>query len=176
MGRNRKPIGMIKAEGRSHMTKAQIAQREKAEQAWRTGWPVECTEEIKRDPVALAQFNRIMPYLTAMGVNDELFGNQIRRYCTTTSELKELWAFEDKCRKGAREHAGDKLGAMLDRQADKSGRLALKLCDELLAFEKEYGMTVMSSLKMRPLAPEKESNPIKDILYPDGNCPEGYNW
>lgn len=164
MGRTSKPIETIKAEGRTHLTKAQIAQRERGEQEWRTGWAVKCTEEVRRDPVALAQFERITPYLTAMGVNDEIFGNQIRRYCTTTSKLVETWKRADEHRKKAEEHAGDKWGAGFERLADRCDRQALAICRELREFEKEYGMTAMSSPRMKPQACERGQNPFEEIL------------
>lgn len=155
MGRKRKPTATLQG----HRTKQELAQRRQAEQAWRTGWPIECTDEIKADPVALAQFNRIMPYLTAMGVNDELFGNQVRRYCTTSSELEQIWKDADKMHDLAAKQDNPRTADKIERTADKMDRFALKLCRELSDFENEYGMTVMSSMRF-----ETPAEPARDEL------------
>lgn len=158
MGRRRMTTAQLKASGKSHKTKQELAQRQKQEQAWRTGWPIECTDIIKADPVALAQFDRIMPYLTAIGANDELFGNQVRRYCTTTSELADHWAYIKKLRQEAN-RADPRKAEQIDRHVDKLERFALKLCRELSEFENEYGMTVMSSMRF-----ETPAEPARDEL------------
>lgn len=150
MGRNRKPTALI----RGHRTKQELAQRERMEQSWRTGWSVECTDEIKADPVALDVFNRIMPWLDAIGANDELFGAQIRRYCTTSSELSDIW---NEIKKLRHEPTADRTVARMER-------LALKLCRELDEFENEYGMTVISSQNFQPVRKDEPIDLLEAIL------------
>lgn len=159
MGRNRKPVAMIEG----HRTKKELAQRRQSEQAWRTGWPVECTDRIKRDPVALAQFERVIPLLERIGANDELFGNRIRRYCTTTSELEKTWKEADKLHDMARAATDPKAADKLERLANKFDRFALSLCRELSDFENEYGMTVISAQNF-PKAEPPKPDPLLEIL------------
>lgn len=165
MGRLPKTATQLRLEGKSHKTKAELAQREQAEQAWRTGWPIECTDEIKADPVAMAEFERVTAILTVYGTNDELFGNRVRRYCTTTSELYSIWDEIKKLQRLAIEHANDKQGPVYDKLADKFERHGLRLCAELREFEHEYGMTVVSSMQMGKAKKEPSAaDPLLDIL------------
>lgn len=160
MGRRTKRVADIQG----HRTKAELAARTKAEQAWRTGRVIDVTAEILADRVAAEQFERVTTILTAMGCNDEIFGAQVRRYCLVTSELHEIWKDVAEMRRLAAEHSADKRGREYERLADKYSRLALKLCKELRTFENEYGMTALSAQRIQRKPEPPARDPLMEIL------------
>lgn len=88
-----KPTVIIKAEGRSHRTKAELAQREKAEAALVTGKKLKMRAEVKANPVAKKEFKRVSELLELIDKNDALVEGGINRYCSLTAEVSE---FEEK--------------------------------------------------------------------------------
>lgn len=88
-----KPTVIIKAEGRSHRTKAELAQREKAEAALVTGKKLKMRAEVKSNPVAKKEFKRVSELLELIDKNDALVEGGINRYCSLTAEVSE---FEEK--------------------------------------------------------------------------------
>lgn len=164
MGRSRKPIAVLKAEGRTHLTKKQIAQRERAERSWRTGTPIQTAPEIEEDPVAKAQFDRVTMLLERMGANDEVFGACTRRYCMTTSYLQESRAELAHWEELRDSTDSRKLYKEYDKLARHAWRLTRTLERELLEYEKDHGMTVMSSMKLYAPKPETKPDPLMEIL------------
>lgn len=88
-----KPTVIIKAEGRSHRTKAELAQRKKAEAALVTGKKLKMRAEVKSNPVAKKEFKRVSELLELIDKNDALVEGGINRYCSLTAEVSE---FEEK--------------------------------------------------------------------------------
>lgn len=164
MGRTRKSIAILKAEGRTHLTKKQIAQRELAERSWRTGTPIQTAPEIENDPIAKAQFERVTMLLERLGANDEVFGACTRRYCMNTSYLQETkreLAHWEELRDST---DSTKLYKEYDKLARHAWRLTRTLERELLQYEKDQGMTVISSMKLYAPKTETKPDPLQEIL------------
>lgn len=137
MSRQVKPVAIIKAEGRTHLTKQQIAQREQAERSWRTGQPIELTPEIEHDPVALTTFERVTKLLERMDANDEVFGSCTRRYCLTTSALERAYKEMDEWEAKRHSATTDKERRSCDRIINRYFRLTKTLYKELRQYERE---------------------------------------
>lgn len=173
-----KPAKVIKMEGKSHRTKAELRQRENAEESLLTGKVLRETQEVKRNKLAHKEFLRIEKLLKTIEKDDDLYGSTINRYCLLLAECTE---FEEKrerfyqqieeleSEKGRFDEEGDlktyyKLqGNMqkniiaLDRQVQAKRRM-------LLDMEKENVMTIASSLRSIPKKTEKKVNPLKEAL------------
>lgn len=88
-----KPAVVIRAEGRSHRTKAELELREKGEAALATGEPMKARKEVKANKKANSEFKRVSKLLEGIGKNDALIEGVINRYCQITAEVLE---FEEK--------------------------------------------------------------------------------
>ena len=72
-GRPSKPVAVIRAEGKSHRTKAELNAREKGEAAFATGIPIKEKEETKKNVVAHKEFLRVTKLLNKIEKCDALY-------------------------------------------------------------------------------------------------------
>ncbi len=86
MARPSKPAAVIKSEGRSHRTKAELLQREKAEAAVLSGKRCFERASVKRDPEAHKEYQRLIKLMRAIGKDDALYAPEYNRYCELFSE------------------------------------------------------------------------------------------
>lgn len=186
MARPSKPASVLAKEGRSHFTKEQLAQREREENALATGTAFCERAEVRKNPVAHAEFIRLSRLLGSIGKNDAIYETVINRYCII---LSECLAFEDKREKINTtavkiEELVDKLDENADIDTLKKISMSLNglyktMIDldkqieskrkMLLSIEKENIMTVAAALRSVPKAPEKKENPLLKALSGDAN-------
>lgn len=168
-----KPAKLIAIEGKSHRTKKELREREKAEAALLTGKTLKETEEVKNNKVAHKEFLRIRKLLQSIEKNDDLYGSTINRYCLLLAECTE---FEEKRetifsrQKELEERKDDmefseyinlqndlvKSMLALDKQVQSKRKM-------LLDIEKENVMTIAASLRSIPKKTEKK-NPLREAL------------
>ena len=169
-----KTAGILKYEGKSHRTKAEIRQREQSEKALLTGVNIKEKKEVKDNKVAHSEFLRMKKLLASIGKADDMYGNIINRYCQLVAECNE---FEEK-----RNEVSMQLEELSRRKKEMDYETYLNLSDKLsktlLAYdkqiqtkrkmmvdiEKENVMTIASSLRSVPKTPEKKTNPLKEAL------------
>ena len=173
-----KPYAVLKAEGKSHKTKAELEKRMRGEAALLTGeamreWP--CT---KADPTAHRHFGRIRKLLGAIGKDDALIEAGINRYCVMLSEAADL----EKERRSiaARQQMIDGLlrDGCINNQAyctEAKELVGQKLALEkalsvkrkmLMDMEKENVMTIAAGLRSIPKAPldEEDEDRMSEML------------
>ena len=168
-----KPAKLIAIEGKSHRTKKELREREKAEAALLTGKTLKETEEVKNNKIAHKEFLRIRKLLQSIEKNDDLYGSTINRYCLLLAECTE---FEEKRetifsrQKELEERKDDmefseyinlqndlvKSMLALDKQVQSKRKM-------LLDIEKENVMTIATSLRSIPKKTEKK-NPLREAL------------
>jgi hypothetical protein len=168
-----KPAKLIAIEGKSHRTKKELREREKAEAALLTGKTLKETEEVKNNKIAHKEFLRIRKLLQRIEKNDDLYGSTINRYCLLLAECTE---FEEKRetifsrQKELEERKDDmefseyinlqndlvKSMLALDKQVQSKRKM-------LLDIEKENVMTIAASLRSIPKKTEKK-NPLREAL------------
>lgn len=175
-----KPINVINMEGRSHRTKKEIRQREKAEAALLTGQRIRERPEVKQDAYAHKEFLRIKKLLKKIEKDDDLYGSVINRYCLLCAECKE---FEEKRETIYRQicELQEKSDRMIDEEEmtlkeyfkleidmqknlvslDKQIQTKRKM---MLDIEKENIMTIASALRSVPKKVEKKGNPLLEAL------------
>lgn len=175
-----KPINVIKMEGRSHRTKKEIRQRERAENALLTGQKIRERPETKNDEIAHKEFLRVKKLLQKIEKDDDLYGSVINRYCLLYAECKE---FEEKRETVYAQlcELQEKSDEMLDKEEvtvkeyfnleiamqknlvslDKQIQSKRKM---MLDIEKENIMTIASSLRSVPKKVEKKGNPLLEAL------------
>lgn len=160
-----KPASVIRQEGKTHMTKADLARRQMAEDSLLTGKPIQETEDIAADPIAHAAFERVTWIMDSIGKNDELFGAGARRYCQTTSELSQMRTVIKELKEDADTATDPKDRERLNSLRFRYERFRMKLEDELTRFENANCMTVTSAMRMIP-EPVKEDhlNPFKELM------------
>lgn len=90
MSRPPKPFSVIKAEGRSHRTKAELEQRRRGEESLLTGVPMKERPEVKNSERAHAEFQKINKLLKKINKNDALFEGVVNRYCILAAECEEF--------------------------------------------------------------------------------------
>lgn len=155
---NYKPIDSCSG----HRTKAEIAQRKSAEAAALTGIKMREQPEIKADPIAHAEYLRVVKILSAIGKNDALYESVINEYCQLKSDIDRYVQMrkrvEDDTELSGKEYY--KLVIDIDGKinAYKSRRFNI---------EKENGMTIASSMRAIPKKVEKEPNPLMEALKDD---------
>lgn len=168
-----KPAKLIALEGKSHRTKKELRDREKAEAALLTGKILKETEEVKNNEIAHKEFLRIKKLLRSIEKNDDLYGSTINRYCLLLAECSDFekkreMIFERQKelekRKDDMEFSeyinlqNDLIKSML--ALDKQVQAKRKM---LLDIEKENVMTIAASLRSIPKKTEKK-NPLREAL------------
>ena len=86
MARPSKPVSVIKSEKKSHRTKAELEQREKAEAAVLSGKRCFERQSVKNDPIAHKEYLRLIKLMQAIGKDDALYAPEYNRYCELFSE------------------------------------------------------------------------------------------
>lgn len=159
MGRPSKSAEVLKSEGKSHRTKAEISKREAEERALLTGIKMRESADVKADEAAHKEFRRVIRILSAVGKNDALYESVINDYCRLESDIQryrrlrmELEADEEV--RGAERY---ELIGSYDRQIEKYRKQRRDI-------EKENGMTIASSARAIPKTVSKEPNPLLKIL------------
>ncbi|MCK9251820.1 MAG: hypothetical protein M0P55_03605 [Clostridiales bacterium] len=165
----------------SRYTKAAITARKAAEKALATGKTFTERPEVKHNPVAHAEFERLEQLLSGIGKNDAIYEAVINRYCiifaecldfgakrdemhATFNELRELLHthYQDcdiRTYRGAIRDLNSLSQKILeyDRQIENKRKM-------LLAIEKENIMTVSAALRTVPKKPDKPENPLLKVL------------
>ncbi len=174
MGRPPKPYAVLKSEGKSHRTKAELEARKKAEAAFATGEPLKEKQEVKENVVAHKEFLRLSKLLVKIGKADAIYENVINRYCLLLGECREMEKIREEFLQDLRdmEQERDELepetyynikGKMqknlvsLDRQVQAKRKM-------LMEIEKENIMTISSSLRNLPKKEEEPANPLLEAL------------
>jgi phage terminase small subunit len=185
-----KPFSVLKSEKKSHRTKEELKQREKGESALATGVAIRERPEVKENPIAHKEFQRINKLLKNIEKNDAIYEGVINRYCLIYAECKDFEekreqiynligqlkeTFEDlidsleieerakELRKFSRNMA-DLSAAMieLDKQVQSKRKM-------LLDIEKENIMTVAAALRSIPKKVDTQSNKEKLLRAINGN-------
>lgn len=90
MGRPAKPVDLIVSEGKSHRTKSELNQRKAAENATTSGKKMNMRQEVKNNPLAKKEFNRLRTLLRNIGKDDALQEGVINRYALLCAEVVEF--------------------------------------------------------------------------------------
>lgn len=88
-----KPFSVLKSEGKSHRTKAELKVREQGEKALQTFQKIKPKKEVKKNKIAYKEFKRIVSLLDNIDKSDALYENVINRYAMLYAECYE---FEEK--------------------------------------------------------------------------------
>lgn len=169
-----KPASVLKYEKKSHRTKQEMRQREKAEADLLTGKKLKESQEVKDNELAHREFLRIKKLLTEIGKNDDLYSGVINRYCMTSAECKEfeekresIYRRQEELEKRSDEMEIDeyiklqnetsKMLLSFDRQIQAKRKM-------LFDIEKENVMTIASALRSVPKKPEKKKNALREAL------------
>lgn len=175
-----KPFTVLKAEGKSHRTKAELKQREKAEKALATGAALRERPEVKNNPVAHKEFLRLNKLLKGIEKNDAIYEAIINRYCLIQAECVDLEEKRESFYQDLQELTEDKDRLIGDEEMNLSEYFKTKSNMQnsiinldkqvqakrkmLLDIEKENIMTIAAALRSIPKKPDKEENPILKAL------------
>lgn len=173
-----KPVGVLRMEGKSHRTKAELEQRERAEKAQMTGKRMKEAADVKADAVAHATWKRVAALLAAIGKDDALYEQCINRYCRLASEVeadqREIGRLEKMAE--ALDAAYAELEVEKDEYLQQMGKIMeMKAgCQSMLMrkrkmmmdIERENVMTVASSLRSIPkkTTDEQMDDPMSRML------------
>ena len=160
-----KSYEILRAEGKSHRTKAELAKRKEEEALLITGKALKERPEVRNNPVAHAEFVRVSKLLKGISKNDALYQSIVNRYAMIQAECTD---FENK-RERFYENM-NKLDLLFDAQTDDDMTMKeyMKLQADmqktiidldkqvmakrkmLLDIEKECVMTIASALRSIP--------------------------
>lgn len=176
-----KPFTVLKTEGKSHRTKAELNQRKKAEESLSTGVALKERSQVKNNPIAHKEFARLNKLLKSIGKNDAIYEPIINRYCMLQAECCDLESKREKIFDQAQrlEKKLEELGqnATFADLRDVTGNIAsiygaMIALDKqvqtkrkmLLDIEKENIMTIAAALRSIPKNVEDKTNPLKEAL------------
>jgi phage terminase small subunit len=145
-GRGSKPVQLLKLEGKSHRTKAELEHREKVEKSLYTGTSFKESPAVKSDPVAHKEFLRLKKLYKKIEYVDGLDEQIINRYCLMVSEVDSLKKLLEKTDDA-------KIIISLDKQINKKRDMLLKLEDRLFL----NPTARVKSIPKNPKEPEKKS-------------------
>lgn len=176
-GRPPKPVNLIKLEGKSHRTKAELKTREEAEKQLLTGRKMKPWPEVRENELAKKEFNRIKKLLEIIGHNDALHEAVINRYCLLIAECKQIEGTVDRLKRELSELTEAKQNGDIEylEYLQEKGKIHdriiawdTKLMGKrkmLLQIEKENIMTIMAALRSIPKQPEKKTeSPMAEYL------------
>lgn len=170
MARPSKPANVIRMEGCSHRTRAELEQREKGEKALLTGMKMREAADVKADPYAHAVWKRTYALLKAIGKNDALYEQVINRYCRLSAEehnsQRELARIARMTEQLETEFADgsikadDYFGKMIKLMEQAAGVKAMLMRQRrmLMEIEKENIMTIAAALRAVPKTPQQEDD------------------
>ena len=172
-----KPFTVLKAEKKSHRTKAELETREKAEKQLLTGKKMKAWPEVRENELANKEFNRIKKLLETIGHNDALYEAVINRYCLLTAECKQIEETIEQLRQELVELTQARINGEIEYMdyLQEKGNIHdhilawdKKLMDKrkmLLQIERENIMTIMAALRSIPKKPEeKKESPMAEYL------------
>jgi len=178
-GRPPKPVQVLKMEGKSHRTKAELEFREKAEQQLLTGQKMKAWPEVRENALARKEFNRVKKLLKAIGHDDALYEAVINRYCLLAAECKQIEETIEQLKKELQELTEAKNAEQIDFETyltekgnihDRILAWDKKLMEKrkmLLQIERENVMTIMAALRSIPKKPpeeDTEEDPMAALL------------
>lgn len=180
MARPSKPAAVLKAENKSHRTKAELEQRQKGETAMLSNAPLYERDEVKKNKVAHAEFLRVAELMRAIGKDDALYSSGLNTYCQLYAEISDMEKQKNGIAALAEElkEKFDTLPAMeyddilqFTKQITKLISMQLSIGSEIdkkrrlmLAIDKENVMTISAALRSIPKTPEKVENPLIKAL------------
>lgn len=184
MGRPPKNVKIIKLEGKSHRTKAELRHRQKAEAATRTEKKIREWPETKEK--AHKEFSRVRRLMKLLDKDDTAYESVVNRYALLQAECNALMAEIDEQKKlaeltrAALETCGENMddpkehGKFLTDSMNAYAKIcaAINQREKMLqskrnmmfAIERENLMTIASQLRSIPKKPEKKANPLREAL------------
>lgn len=180
MARPPKPVSVIKSENKSHRTKEELKLREKMEKSTLSGEPLFERREVRKNKIAHKEFLRISKLMSSIEKSDGLYSSGINTYCMLYAEIRELqediseiallaaqirekfYGIENVTVEEI-ERFTKQINKLLSQKTALMSRIDKKR-SMMFAIDKENVMTISASLRSIPKTPQKQSNPIFDIL------------
>ena len=173
-----KPVKILKIEKKSHRTKKELVERERAELSLLTGTTLKETKEVRANELAHREFIRVRKLLRTIEKDDDLYGAIINRYCLLHAECIEFKEKREKVyeQMQALEDSKDSFEANDDLKTYYSMLITMQknllALDSqvqskrkmLLDIEKENIMTIAASLRSIPKKSDKKKNPLLEAL------------
>lgn len=173
-----KSVKILSLEGRSHRTKKELEQREKAEKAQLTGRRMKEAQDVRKDKTAHEAWLRIKGLLGLIEKDDAIYEQVINRYCRLVSETAACRAEIDRLDRlilAAEElHEDGDIDSKEYLQRSQSleelkvdmESLMMRKRKMLLDIEKENVMTIVSSLRSIPksVKDEAEDDPMAQMM------------
>lgn len=169
-----KPYVVLKAEKKSHRTKAELKLREEGEKALATGVALKERPEVKSNPVAHKEFLRLNKLLKAIGKNDAIYEAVINRYCQLQGECADYENTIMNLKQDLEElkenrHSMDvaeyyKLKNDIEKLIDSKDRQLQTKRKMLFDIERDNCLTIAAALRSIPKKEEKTSNPLLEAL------------
>ena len=172
-----KPASILGMEKRSHRTKRELEQREKAEKAQLTGKRMKEAADVKNSPEAHAVWLRVKGLLGCIGKDDALYEQLMNRYCRLSAETVEVRRDLERLNERAQilddllsEGEIDKLeylerASTLAEQKASIETMLMRKRKMMLDIEKENVMTIAASLRAVPKKPQDEApDPMEALI------------
>nr|DAX65539.1 MAG TPA: hypothetical protein [Caudoviricetes sp.] len=173
-----KPVNILKLEKKSHRTKKELVERERAELSLLTGTTLKETKEVRTNELAHREFIRVRKLLRTIEKDDDLYGAIINRYCLLHAECIEFKEKREKVYEQMQglEQSKDSFEANDDLKTYYSMLITMQknllALDSqvqskrkmLLDIEKENIMTIAASLRSIPKKSDKKKNPLLEAL------------
>ena len=162
MARPSKSASVIKSEGKSHRTKAEILQREQAEKSALTGFPMRENADVAENEISHSEFIRVQELLSAVGKNDALYESVINDYCMYKSDISRYIKMRNEIENDEDIKGVDRYRIIVD--CDKQIQSFQK---KRFDIEKENGFTIASAMRSIPKKTESGENPLLKALMSD---------
>lgn len=173
-----KPFSVLKSEGKSHRTKAELKVREQGEKALQTSQKIKPKKEVKKNKIAYKEFKRIVSLLDNIDKSDALYENVINRYAMLYAECYEFEEkrerFYNELNKLDEDYALDPDGMTIKEYYDTVSNIQKNILDldkqlqnkrkMMLDIEKENIMTIASQLRTIPKSVGPAENPLLKVL------------
>lgn len=172
-----KPVAVLRAEQRTHYTKAALDARERGEAALLTGVSMTEWPATRAHPVAHRHFLRVVKLMKAIGKNDAIHEAVINRYCMLLAECEAIETDKQHIEVQQERIESQRLEGEIT--AESAAELDTQLIGQKLALdrqlmakrkmlldiEKENVMTVAAALRSVPKQPAEQTADPMDELF-----------
>lgn len=165
-GRPSKPVQLLKLEGKSHRTKAELEHREKAEKSLYTGTTFKESPAVKADPIAHREFLRLKKLYKTIQYVDGLDEQIINRYCLLISQEQALAKMTERMRQDIDEIDDVKDRLRIYESIAGVTDKVMKTREMLLKLEDRMFLNPTARIKSVPKSPpeEKKESPMAQFM------------
>lgn len=160
---------LLQNNNKQKFSKEELEKLKEQQESNFTNEPIVKFQEVKDDPYANKQFNRILKLFKIIGRNDSLFTNSLNRLCIMYSEEKRLIKLRNSLEETVTEYAASpnkdwNTFQSLNAQLIQTEKLLNTRRNQILQLERCLGLTIDSAMRFTPTKQKENKDTDEDLF------------